>query len=188
MMNPKRTRTIATVAILAGLMLLLRPVSAIKSSESNVHNGPVQNAASAYQESGFPQNDGEISAISNITSLSPTCTRPVENTGACYVNWYYHYVSADPSYINYLSIKIDGRWVAYHRGFFQQSMTIFGNMYGKGFRVNCGLPGSGGNPDFGKVYNYEIRAIAVDGTSAVNFGSVTCPFDVVKVYLPSIRR
>lgn len=188
MKNPKQMRTIATVAILAGLMLLLRPVSAIKSSESLVDNGSVQNAASAYQESDFSQDDGEISAISSITSPSPTCTRPVENTGACYVNWYFLYVTADPSYISNLSIKIDGRWVAQHRGFFQQSMTITGDMYGKGFRVNCGLPGSGGDPDFGKIYNFEIRAAATDGSSAVNFGAVTCPYDIVKVYLPSVRR
>lgn len=128
-------------------------------------------------------------AISLIQSNSPTCVLPVPHTGVCYIKWGEISVNTtDSAYISYLYIKINNKRVAHHRGFFQQSMYIPDGMYGKGFRVTCGLPGEGGDPDFGKIYNYEIRATDSSNATTANYGSVLCPADIVYIYLPAVRR
>lgn len=131
----------------------------------------------------------EAPAISFIDSPSATCFRPASGTGACYIQWSYLYVTASPSqYIISTTVAIDGQLRAYHAGFFQTSMYIPGDMYGQGFKVTCGFPGAGGTPDFGNTYAYTIRALETGGLAAANYGTVSCPADVVKVYMPLVRR
>ena len=131
----------------------------------------------------------ESPAISFIDSPSPTCSRPVAGTGACYIQWNYLYVTADSgSYVVSMTVTIDNRLRAYHSGFFQSSMFIPGGMTAPGYRVTCGAPGSGGIAEWGKTYTYAIRARETTGLTAANYGSVTCPADVVKVLLPLIQK
>lgn len=141
------------------------------------------------QEGERREADGEPLAISAIDSPSPTCYRPVAGTGACYIQWNYMYVTASASsYVISMTVAIDNRIRSYHSGFFQASMYLDQALFRKGFRVVCGFPGSGGSPEMGKSYSYTVRARDAAGTSAANFGSVICPADVVKVYLPIIVR
>jgi hypothetical protein len=61
-------------------------------------------------------------------------------------------------------------------------------MTAPGYRVTCGLPGSGGLPDWGTIYPYQIRARDTAGLPAANSGSVRCPADTVTVYLPLVGK
>jgi hypothetical protein len=120
--------------------------------------------------------------ISFIDNPSATCYLPERHTDACYINWDYFYVTASSSqYIISMTIKIDQQLRAYSSGFFQSAMYIPSDMFSPGFRVACGLPGAGGDPDFGQIYTYTIRARETGGLKAANYGSVKCPSDVVPV-------
>ncbi|MCB9418884.1 MAG: hypothetical protein H6667_03725 [Ardenticatenaceae bacterium] len=139
-----------------------------------------------YREAG---NGIDSPSISFIDSPNATCSRPVEGAGACYIAWNYLYVSAATSaYVISMTVSIDNQLRAYHSGFFQTSMYIPGDMIGSGFKVTCGTPGSGGKAGWGKIYNYTIRARETGGLTAANYGSVTCPADTVKIYLPSLLK
>jgi hypothetical protein len=85
-----------------------------------------------------------------------------------------------------MTLTIDGRLRAYFSGFFQNQMIIDSGMYQPGFRVVCGFPDSGAIAGMGKTYTYVISARDTSGPPLSNYGSVTCPADVVKVYLPVI--
>ncbi len=123
--------------------------------------------------------------ISSIESPSPICYRPIAGTGACYIRWSYLYVTAGSgAYVISMTVAIDDHVRAHASGFFQTSMTIPGAMTGPGFRVTCGTEGSGGTPGWGRSYAYTIRARETGGLSAANFGTVTCPADTVRVFLP----
>jgi hypothetical protein len=114
--------------------------------------------------------------ISFIDSPSATCYQPVPSAGMCYVTWNYLYVNASTSqYIISMTVNIDGAFRAYHSGFFQTAMYIPGDLYGPGFLVTCGLPGSGGNPNLGMAHSYTVRARETGGLTAANYGSVYCP-------------
>lgn len=127
--------------------------------------------------------------ISYIESPSPTCVHPQPGTGACYITWNYLYVAAaSGQYIISMTIAIDNQVRAYHAGFFQNFMYIPGDMMGSGFRVDCGPPGSGDLAIWGNTYNYTIRARETGGLGAANYGSVTCPADIIRLYLPVVIR
>ena len=127
----------------------------------------------------------ESPAISFIDSPSASCYQPVASEDTCYITWSYLYVSAGTSqYVISMTISIDNRLRAYHAGFFQTSMYVPGDFFGRGFRVSCGPRGANGA---GKTYAYTLRARETGGLSAANYGSVTCP-GVEKVYLPVIKR
>jgi hypothetical protein len=128
-------------------------------------------------------------AIGFIDSPTPLCYNNEPGTGVCYVTWEYMAVSASPSqYMVSMTLSIDNAIRAYHAGFFQTSLNLSGDAYGKGFRVTCGWPGAGGTPGMGLVHNYSIRAYETGGLSSSNFGSVLCPADVVKRYVPIVRK
>jgi hypothetical protein len=127
------------------------------------------------------QTEPDAPAISFIDSPSATCDRPVEHTNACYISWSYFYVNAGSNYMISMTVSIDDKIRANTQGFFQNSMYIPGDMLGQGFQVNCGLPGAGGNPALGATHSYTLRARDTTGLSAANYGSVTCPADVVPV-------
>ncbi|MBI5652524.1 MAG: hypothetical protein HZC40_19060, partial [Chloroflexi bacterium] len=92
-----------------------------------------------------PPHLAEAPAISFIDSQSATCYSPATETGVCYIQWNYLYVTAAASqYIISMTLEINGAVRAYHAGFFQTYMYIPGDLYGPGFKVVCGLPGAGG--------------------------------------------
>jgi len=120
--------------------------------------------------------------ISFIDSPSATCYLPRPGTDTCYITWNYLNVSASTSqYIISMTVNIDNHMRAYIAGFFQTGMYVPGDIFGKGFRVACGTPGSGSVPDYGKQYQYTIRARETGGLGAANYGTVTCPGDYVSL-------
>jgi len=138
---------------------------------------------------GLPREGVASPAISSIVSPSPTCYLPVPGTGACYIQWQYLSVTAAAnSYVISMTVSIDDDLRAYHAGFFQTTTYVPAQMTAPGYRVTCGLPGSGGLPGWGNTYTYQIRARDSAGLSAANFGSVRCPADTVRVYLPIVKR
>lgn len=144
------------------------------------------NAAPPHRE---VSGDVQAPAISFIDSPSATCSRPVAGTGACYIEWNYLYVTAAPSsYVISMTVSIDNRIRAYHTGFFQSSMYIPVEMTAPGYKVTCGRPGSGSNALWGKTYNYILRARDSAGLSATNYGSVTCPADEARIFLPVMQK
>ncbi len=118
--------------------------------------------------------------ISFIDSPTAQCYQPEQHKDTCYIQWYYQYVTASSGqYIISMTVDIDNRMRAYYSGFFQTAMIVPPDMSTPGFEVRCGTPGSGGNPNLGMSYSYVIRARETGGLGAANYGSVTCPFDIV---------
>jgi len=93
---------------------------------------------------------------------------------------------ADPNYMVTMTVSIDDNFRARYSGFFQTSMVVPSEMMT--FQVQCGAPGSGGDPYYGAVHTYTLRARDSAGLSAANYGSVTCPADLARVYLPVVKR
>jgi hypothetical protein len=114
--------------------------------------------------------------IGFIDSPSATCYQPDPGHNECYVNWYYLSVSASPNYmITMTAILNNFGPVAHTQGFFQTSMYVPYNMLGRGFKVDCGALGAGGNPQLGNAYAYTIRARDSANLSSANYGTVYCP-------------
>lgn len=126
---------------------------------------------------GPPQSDvPREPAIGFIDSPSATCYQPDPDLNECYINWYYLSVSAAPSYMITMTAFINEIGPLVHtQGFFQTSMYIPYNMLGKGIKVACGAPGSGGSPQMGKAYAYTIRARDSAGLASANYGTAYCP-------------
>lgn len=127
-------------------------------------------------------------AISFIDSPSPTCYRPDAGTNACFIEWsYLSAIASSGAYLLTMTVSIDDRMRAYHSGFFQDEMFIPAGMTAPGYRVACGPPGRspGG---MGNSYGFVIRARESTGLGASNHGTVTCPGDVPRLYLPLVRR
>jgi len=87
-----------------------------------------------------------------------------------------------------MTVSIDGSIRANNQGFFQTEMYLPGGMFGPGFQVSCGFPGSGGKPELGSNHSYTIRARDTSGLEAANHGSVYCPPDVIKMLAPVIMK
>jgi len=183
------------ISALAGLLALAGLAIAWGTIITRVAAGSlVASVAMATPEGSQPprreiQGESESPTISFIDNPTATCYRPIAGAGECYIQWNYLNVTASSSqYVISMTVSIDGRLRAYHSGFFQTSMFVPGDMYDPGFGVTCGLPGAGGVAEMGNTYNYTIRARETGGLSAANYGSVTCPADVVQVYVPLIVR
>lgn len=132
--------------------------------------------------------DVEAPAISAFSN-SPTCYRQAVGSGVCYIGWGYLYVAASSgSYVISMTVTIDDRLRAYHAGFFQTAMYVPADFYGTGFKVTCGIPGSGGISGMGRTYSYAVRARETGGGITANTGAVTCPADEVKIHLPLIQK
>jgi hypothetical protein len=126
--------------------------------------------------------DPSAPAISSITSPSAQCYRPEQHTDVCYIQWNSLEVSAtSPEYIISMTVTIDNRIRAYYSGFFQTSMYVPQELYSPGFRVACGPPGASGEPNLGNSYSWIVRARETGGFTSTNYGTVTCPADVVPV-------
>ncbi len=176
------TGAVVAAAVLGIVLVrvMLAAQAAPLAAETPAGTGPPQQEAAS---------DIDSPAVSSIDSASATCFRPVIGTGACYIQWNYLYVTAAPgAYVISMTVTIDNRLRAYHSGFFQTSMYIPGEMTAPGYKVSCGAPGSGATAEWGNTYAYAVRARDTTGTSAANYGSISCPADVVKVFLPLLRK
>ena len=139
-----------------------------------------------YREAGA---DKESPTITSIESPSATCYLPTAGTAACYIQWDYLYVTAAPgAYVISMTVGINDRLRAYHSGFFQSAMFIPSGMTAPGYKVVCGVSNDPNMAGWGNTYRYTIRARDTTGTKAANYGSVTCPADLVHIYMPFVRR
>jgi hypothetical protein len=115
-------------------------------------------------------------SIGFIDSPSVTCYQPNSAVDACWINWYYLSVTADPNYMICMEVTInDIGKVSRSQGFFQTSMYVPFGMHDRGFRVACGAPGAGGDPNRGFIYSWTIRAKDSANLGAANYGSISCP-------------
>lgn len=185
-MRRKRLGVLIAALILSGIMGVLI-VRLLSESQIASATTPPTGPDLPYREAGA---DGiESPDISFIDSPDATCLRPVSGTNACYIQWSYLYVTASPSqYVISMTVTIDDQLRSYHSGFFQTFMYIPGDMIAPGYKVSCGALGSGGTPGWGQTYNYTIRARETGGLKAANYGAVTCPADVIQLYLPLIKK
>jgi hypothetical protein len=182
----KRMNGLVVLLVLIGIMGINVVRVALGAQSAQMNSPSPTSTALPYREAG-----GSIDApaISFIDSPSATCFRPTAGTGACYIEWDYLYVTAaSSSYVISMTIAIDNQMRAYHSGFFQSSMYIPGDMTSPGYKVTCGVPGSGGKVGWGKTYSYTIRARDTSGLSAANYGAVTCPADIVRIFLPTVQK
>ena len=85
-----------------------------------------------------------------------------------------------------MTVDIDDQSRARFQGFFQTDMYVPTEMIA--FRVSCGAPGSGGDPDWGLNHQYTIRGRDSAGLKATNSGQILCPADLVHSYLPFLRK
>jgi hypothetical protein len=185
MTSRKWLGVLASLLALTGLALAGRTLATQAASASM----PVRGAATPQPPHREIPDGPAAPAISFIDNQTPTCYLPTPGTGACYILWNYLYVTAGSSqYIISMTVSIDGQLRAYHSGFFQTLMYIPGEMFAPGFKVTCGWPGASGVAGMGNTYNYTVRARETGGLSAANYGSITCPADVARVYLPFVKR
>ncbi len=121
-------------------------------------------------------NSPQQPTIGFIDSPSATCYQPDAARDACYINWYYLAVDANPNYMITMTVSLNAIGpVAHVQGFFQTSMYIPYNMLGQGIQVACGAPGEGGDPNLGAAYSYIIRARDSSNLGSANYGTVYCP-------------
>ena len=194
MSHPWRISLLALVS-LVGLAFAWGAVRAAGIAQSNAPQPPpaaptptaLFDAPQVSPEEAAPGSDRQrdpsnpdAPAISFIDSPSPTCYLPRPGTDVCYITWNYLNVSASTSqYIISMTVNIDNHMRAYIAGFFQTGIYVPGDIFGKGFRVACGTPGSGSVPNYGKEYPYTLRARETGGLGSANYGTVTCPADQV---------
>jgi len=183
--------TLAGLAMAWGIVLT-RPAAGLQVAAkpaSSAGNVPTMTPAGPDQPRREFQGDAEAPAISFIENPSPTCYRPAQGTGVCYIQWQRLRVTAASSqYIISMTVTIGDRLRAYHAGFFQTTMEVPGDMYSPGFRVACGPSGAGGLAGWGNTYTYTVRARETGGLSAANYGSVTRPADVPNIAMPLVLR
>jgi hypothetical protein len=173
------------LALLAGLLLAWGVVLAAPNKLASPGKPPV-----TVLSTPMPLPDRPVVASPNISFIdSPTasCELPRSGTGDCYITWPYLYINGDPNYIITMTIGIDDKPRARFDGFFQTSMYVPAEMMD--FRVACGAPGSGGDPNVGLTHSFVIRARDSSGLGAANYGTVTCPADEPRLtYLPMIPK
>ncbi|HTP07570.1 MAG TPA: hypothetical protein VMP08_04925 [Anaerolineae bacterium] len=143
-----------------------------ETQENNVREITSPDNGAAPSSTDAPQQPN----IGFIDSPSATCYQPVPGSNDCYINWYYMSVDASPNYMITMTAVLNNFGpVAHVQGFFQTSMYLPYNMLGKGFKVACGAPGAGGNPQLGNAYAYTIRARDSANLSSANYGTAYCP-------------
>ncbi|MDI6696747.1 MAG: hypothetical protein QME21_16990 [Anaerolineales bacterium] len=177
-------------AILAGALtvVLLGAILAVFGASDSQASGLVTSTPLGVVTQIQSPADVEAPAVSSFSN-SPTCYRQAAGSGVCYIEWSYLYTSASSgSYIISMTVTIDDRLRAYHAGFFQTAMYVPSDFYGTGFKVTCGIPGSGGVPGMGRTYAYTIRARETGGGVTSNTGAVVCPADEIKIHLPLIQK
>jgi hypothetical protein len=145
----------------------------IITSETQDGNTRQISAPESNQTGGDEANQPLIGFIESPTA---GCVQPDPTKDECFINWYYMSVDAAPSYMITMTVMInDFGFVSRYSGFFQSSMYVPYSMNPQGYKVACGSLGDGGNPSWGEVYNWTIRARDSAGLSSANYGSVYCP-------------
>lgn len=175
---------------IAGAFLLVGSMGAVAARSTTTGQAP-PGPVDAGEPLRTADGAGRAPDISFIDSPGATCYVAAKGTGACYIQWSYLYVEAASSqYMISMTVAIDDRMRAYHAGFFQTAIYIPGDMFDPGFRVDCGdrAPGGAGAAGFGNTYRYTLRARDTAGLTAANYGTVTCPADVARTFLPMIRK
>jgi hypothetical protein len=174
-----------TVLLVVAFLMAVASFGLIQVARGQGPGDPVRPGAATRETQG--ENVREVTApvqgsapqqptIGFIDSPSATCYQPDPAVNDCYINWYYMSVSASPNYmITMTAILNTVGPVAHMQGFFQTSMYAPYNMFGRGFKVACGAPGAGGNPQLGNAYAYTIRARDSAGLSSANYGMAYCP-------------
>jgi hypothetical protein len=141
-----------------------------ESQESNTRQ--ITAPEGTLPESGTPNQP----LISFIDSPTVACVQPDPNKNECFINWYYMSVSADPNYMITMTVKLnDFGFMGRYNGFFQTSMYVPYSMNPQGYKVTCGLPNDGGDPNWGKAYSYSIQARDSAGLGSANYGTALCP-------------
>ena len=168
--------SLAVVSVLLVVALSLLQVARGQGSDPNVLNTETQgeNLREIYR---LPDdNEPQQATIGFIENPSATCYQPDAARDECYLNWYYLSVNASPNYMITMTLSLNATGpLAHTQGFFQTSMHIPYNMLGNGFKVACGRPGAGGNPQLGNAYAYTVRARDSAGLSSANYGTSYCP-------------
>ncbi len=171
-----------SVACLAGVLSAAAPARAQQPCDppaAGMAAPPYEEHPGARRESQFekpPKAGEEAPQIGFIDSPTSTCYQPDPAADVCYINWYYLAVDASPNYMICMEVTINaiGK-VSASRGFFQTSMYVPYNMHYRGFKVQCGPLGGGGDPNRGNAYAYTIRAQDSASLKSANYGTVYCP-------------
>jgi hypothetical protein len=172
------------LALLAGLLLAWGVVEAAPALKGS---SDARETSTLTTPTPLPNQPAVVSPdISSIQSPTASCFLPQANTGACFITWSYLSVDADPNYIITMTVSIDDKAVARFNGFFQTSMYVPPELLV--FRVACGIPGSGGDAKWGANHSYTLRARDSAGLAAANYGTITCPADIVRRYLPILNK
>jgi len=159
-----------------GLLQVARGQGVIGPDQSQILQNEVQGENRREITAPANVNSPQQPAISFIDSPSPTCYQPDPAQDECYINWYYAYVDANPSYMIAMTVTLNAVGiVSMYQGFFQTSMYTPYDMRDRGFKVACGAPGAGGNPNLGNAYSWTISARASDGLKSANHGTIYCP-------------
>jgi hypothetical protein len=123
-----------------------------------------------------PPGADEAPSIGFIESPTPYCFQPDPTQDECFINWRSISVEAAPTSMRVMTVTLHAVGpVARYQGYFQDSLYVSYDMHGKGFRVPCGSPGAGGEPQLGIGYNWTIEAEDYGDSSTSNFGTVYCP-------------
>ena len=116
-------------------------------------------------------------ALSPIATRAPYCFQADPERDECVIGFENHQVTSTTNLVK-LQITVGGRRVVEDRAFFQSSLFLgFSHIGRPGYKVACGLSGSGGDSDplIGQRYNFQIFADDSDGASTQNFGTIGCP-------------
>lgn len=168
--------------ILIALLAVAALVDIARGQEPGVPDKPGaigKETQGENQREVFSSTPGEAPQAPNISfidSPSVVCYQPDPGQDTCYLNWYYMYVDANPNYMIAMTLTINSIGVvARTHGFFQTSMYVPYNMFGKGFKVACGSPGAGGNPNLGNAYGWTLNAADSSNLKSANYGTAYCP-------------
>jgi len=172
------------LSLLVSVALLGAVFGLIQEARSQAPVGPDGRVVVASEVQG--DNRREITAPAGAAPESPnigfidsptvTCYQPDSTQDACFINWYYMSVSADPASIVAMTATIYSIGpVMRIQGFFQTSMYVPFNMQDRGIRVPCGPLGAGGNETLGNAYPWAIKAVDSNKLVSTNSGMLFCP-------------
>ena len=168
------------VPLLSVLLLLLAGFGLIQVARGQGPGGQVVSRevqGSNVREIVAPEQvDAPQPEIGFIDSPTAACYQPDASVDACYLNWYYMSVDANPNYMITMTVAVaPAGVVARMSGFFQTSMYAPYSMFGDGFKVSCGALGAGGDPQLGNAYSWTIRARDSANLGSANYGTAYCP-------------
>jgi hypothetical protein len=119
---------------------------------------------------------------------NPVCVQVASVPGVCQINLRSIAASGSGGSLLGVTVGISGKLRARFNTFFENDVNMTASMLGGGFRVTCGLPGSGGLSGLGRVYSVTISTVVSSGSSLTDTSNVACPAYKRMIYLPIIRR